>query len=89
MVIHIKDAYTDARVRLLAQRRGIGLTAAIKEAVDETLAKDEQKLPPAARVSDLRARLQPLFDRIDAMPRTGAVLDKRFYDELWGQEDDD
>jgi antitoxin VapB len=82
MVIHIKDAGTDALVRELAKRRGIGITAAIKEAVEEALRVDEPKTSLWDRTADLRAKL-------DTYPRTGEVADKRFYDSLWGQEDDE
>jgi antitoxin VapB len=89
MVVHIKDAYTDARVRLLSERRGISLTDAVKEAVDEALARDETGMSRAERLAALRQRLQPVYDRVRVMPRTGLAVDKQFYDELWGQENDD
>jgi len=89
MAVIVKDAYTDGRIRVLAKRRGISLTDAIKEAVDETISRDEQNMSKAERLATLRERLQPLFDRLDAMPRTGEPVDKRFYDELWGEEGDE
>jgi len=85
MVIHIKDAGTDALVRELAKRRGIGITAAIKEAVEEALQAEQATAAEAAK--ELRVRLQPLFDMMDAYPRTGAVADKQFFDDLWDEDD--
>lgn len=81
MALHIRDERTDALVRELASRRGIGLTEAIREAVENELSREKQKL-------SLRDRLQPLLDRIDAMPKTGFVADKAFYDSLNDEEDD-
>jgi antitoxin VapB len=89
VAFHVRDPKTDALVRELARKRGIGITEAIREAVEQALEADSSKTPREERIADLRARLQPLLDRIDAMPRSNVVLDKRFYDELWGQEDDD
>lgn len=84
MVIHVKDDETDALVRKLANARGIGITAAIKEAVAEALAADkeaqDQRLP-------LAVRLKPLLDRLDRLPRSGVKTDKAFFDELWGEKD--
>lgn len=80
MALHIRDERTDALVRELASKRGIGLTEAIREAVENELARERQSTP-------LKERLQPLFDRIDAMPKTGVSADKAFYDWLNGEED--
>lgn len=84
MAFHVRDPKTDALVRELARKRGIGITEAIREAVEEALTVDAA----AERKSSLMERLRPLFDRIDRMPRTGLVADKKFFDEMWGQEDD-
>ena len=84
MAFHVRDPKTDALVRELARKRGIGITEAIREAVEQALTADAT----AERKSSLMERLQPLFDRIDRMPRTGLVADKKFFDEMWGQEDD-
>ena len=82
MVIHVKDAEADALVRELAQTRGIGITAAIKEAVSEALAAEKK-----SRVDDrpLEERLKPLLDRLDRLPRSPVQTDKAFFDEQWGE----
>lgn len=89
MVVHIKNPYVDARVRLLAKKRGISLSDAVGEAVDEAIARHEQGMNRADRLAELKLRIAPILERVRGMPRTGAPLDKQFYDELWGQENDD
>lgn len=91
MAFHVRDPKTDALVREVARRRGIGITEAIREIAEEALTAEEEAASRsvADRAADLRERLRPLLEKMDAMPRTGVVLDKRFYDELWGQGDDE
>ena len=81
MAFHIRDPETDALVRRLAKRKGIGITEAVREAAEKELEREEQKLSLWERTADIRAR-------IAAYPDTGLNADKAFYDELWGQEDD-
>jgi len=94
MAFHVRDPETDALVREVARRRGIGITEAIREMAEEALMADDEAAARrdqsvSDRAADLRERLRPLLEKLDAMPRTGVVLDKRFYDELWGQEDEE
>jgi antitoxin VapB len=77
MAFHIKDPATDAAVRKLAAERGISLTAAVREAVE----------------NELQRRRRPLAERIDEItkeyrsyPLTGLKADKAFFDELSGDE---
>jgi antitoxin VapB len=88
MAIHVRDPETDALVRELARRRGIGITEAIREAVDEALKSERAGKTEDDRGVSLRERLKPLLDKVDALPRTGLAADKQFYDELWGQGED-
>lgn len=81
MILHVRDEKTDALVRALASKRGISLTEAVREAVEEALARDEQGLSLWERTADLR-------ERIESYPLTGNSADKRFFDSLSGQEDD-
>jgi antitoxin VapB len=81
MAFHIRDPKTDALVRQLATQRGIGLTDAVRAAVENELARERQKIP-------VMERLKPLFNEIDALPKTGLEADKAFYDWLSGEEDD-
>ncbi|MBX3580606.1 MAG: type II toxin-antitoxin system VapB family antitoxin [Rhizobiaceae bacterium] len=83
MVIHVKDEKTDALVRRLAESRGIGITSAIKEAVEEALTRDAQADTRAGRGSDDRVRA--MLQRWDRLPKTAVVPDKEFFDDLWGE----
>jgi len=82
MAIHIRDPKTDEIVRKLAKRKGVGLTVAIREAAERELEFEEKKLSLWERTADIRAR-------IASYPDTGLKADKAFYDDLWGQGDDD
>ena len=60
MAFHIKDPATDAAVRKLAAERGISLTAAVREAVENELKRRRRPLGRAdrrdhQRVSELSA----------------------------------
>ena len=77
MAFHIADPATDAAVRQLAAERGVSLTAAVREAVE----------------NELRRTRRPLKERIDEIaeddrsyPMTGLKADKAFFDELAGDE---
>ncbi len=80
MVLHVRDAETDALARELARRRGISVTEAVREAVEEALAQENRKLSLWERMADLRAR-------VSTFPLTGDVVDKRFYDSLSGEDE--
>lgn len=80
MSFHVRDPKTDALVRELARKRGVGLTEAIRDAVDAELRRDRQ--------ADFIAKVRELQARIAARGRTGLVADKAFFDDLSGQGDD-
>ncbi|MCJ2031830.1 type II toxin-antitoxin system VapB family antitoxin [Methylobacterium sp. J-043] len=75
MALHIRDAETDRLVRLLAERKGVPLTEAIKVAVRNELERDEAR-------PGLWERLRPLHERVTARPSTGLDADKAFSDGL-------
>jgi len=75
MPLSIRDELTDRLVRKLAKRKGLGLTEAVRLAVENELRREEEAVP-------LRERLRPLQHRIAARPATGLEADKAFYDEL-------
>ncbi len=83
MAFHVRDPKTDALVRKLARSRGIGLTEAIRESVEKSLAEDTALHGSGQSLMD---KLQPLFDKIDRLPRTGLKADKQFFDEMWGED---
>jgi antitoxin VapB len=76
MPLHIRDETTNRLVRELAQRRRVGLTEAVRLAVENELGRAEAAVPLRARIAALRADLA-------ALPKTG-VADKAFFDELSG-----
>jgi antitoxin VapB len=80
MPFHIRDPETDALVRELARRRGVGLTEAVREAVRRELEREEKKPSLWERTADIRARL-------NAHPDPAFKADKAFYDWLSGEED--
>jgi antitoxin VapB len=77
MAFHVRDKETDALVRRLANREGIGLTEAVKRAVRHELEREEKKVP-------LFQKLNPLLVVIVCPPKTGGKADKAFFDELSG-----
>ncbi|GJE79178.1 type II toxin-antitoxin system VapB family antitoxin [Methylorubrum thiocyanatum] len=75
MALHIRDAETDRLVRLLAERKGVPLTEAVKVAVLNELEREERR-------PGLWERLKPLHERVAARPSTGLEADKAFFDGL-------
>ncbi len=84
MAIHVQDEEADWLLREFARRRGLGLTAAIKVAVREASEHEGD------RVSTFLARIKPVIDRARERKPVGeagkAVDDKRFMDEMWGED---
>jgi antitoxin VapB len=80
MSFHVRDPKTDALVRELARKRGVGLTEAIRDAVDAELRRAESKTM-LEQIHDLQAE-------IAKRPRSGLKADKAFFDWLSGEEDD-
>ena len=74
MALHIRDEETERLVRNLAALQKLGLTEAVRLAVENEL----KRIP-------LRDRIRPIQDRIAAAGRTGLVADKAFFDELCGE----
>ena len=81
MAFHIRDPKTDAVVRKLAKRKGVGITEAVLEAAEHELEREEKRPSLWERTADLRAE-------VASWPDTGKKADKAFFDELWGQGDD-
>lgn len=78
MAFHVRDPKTDELVRRLASRKGVGITEAIREAVEHELAREEVTLSLWERTADLRAE-------IASWPETGLTADKAFFDEMWSR----
>jgi antitoxin VapB len=77
MAFHIRDPEADRAVRELAARKGVSLTDAVKQAVQNELLQMNQNVPFLERIRDLQ-------QRVAAYPKTGLKADKAFYDELSG-----
>jgi antitoxin VapB len=86
VTINLRNPRTDELIRKLAETRGIGLTEAVHEAVEEALKRDGLADPNPGET--LLERLRPLHEKMRKYKRTGEVADKKFFDELWGQGDD-
>lgn len=81
MALRSKDEEMDRLVRKLAQKRGVTITEAVRDAVTEALAAEDH-------VQSLWERTASVRGRLAAPPKTGLAADKQFYDDLSGQEDD-
>ena len=79
MAFHVRDPEADALVRTLAEKRGIGITEAIKVAVREQIERD-------ARAKPMLERIQTIQDEIALWPKTGLKADKAFFDDLAGDD---
>lgn len=71
MALHIRDPETDRLVRSLAELKKVGLTEAVRLAVESEL----KRIP-------LIDRIRPIQERIKARGSTGLKADKAFYDSL-------
>lgn len=76
MAFYVRDIETDALVRELARRRGIGLTEAVKLAVKNELERE---------ALSLRTRIAALQAEVLRRPATGLLADKAFFDDLSGE----
>jgi len=78
LAFHVRDETTDTLVRRLAEQRGVGLTEAVRLAVEAELERRNDEF----EVRDRRARA--ILGEIDALPRTGLKADKAFFDDMSG-----
>ncbi len=81
MAIHVQDDETDWLVRDFARRRGVGITAAIKLAIEEATSLEKQS------AESLALRIEPILAQIRARKSPGfGEDDKAFMDDMWGEE---
>jgi antitoxin VapB len=78
MCVVIRDAETEQMVRELARKLGVSESVAVKQAVDAQLRQDPEEL--RRRIKAIKA----IQDEIAALPRSGLVADKAFFDDLSG-----
>ncbi|WP_339913025.1 type II toxin-antitoxin system VapB family antitoxin [uncultured Brevundimonas sp.] len=74
MAFHVRDAETDALVRALARQRGVGLTEAVRLAVQAELEQGE------AGLQDKLRRMQGVSETVARWEPTGLTADKAFFD---------
>ncbi len=79
MAFCIKDEATNKAARKLAKLKGKTLTAAVREAVENELAK-------ARPVKSVGEKLDELAAAFARFPRTGKKADKAFYDKMWNED---
>jgi len=79
MAFHVRDPKTDALVRTLAQKRGVGITEAIRAAVSAELQREEAATP-------MIERIRALQEEVLSRPDTGLAADKAFFDWLSGDD---
>lgn len=92
MALNIKDPETEKAVRLLARRRGLTLTEAVRQAVRSELGKDElSEEEKARRIAEAHAWMEEFYKKYDIKPAersmTKEEMDKIVgYDEngMWG-----
>ncbi len=82
MAFHIRDPETDATVRKLARKTGLTMTAAVRLAADEKLARIEQ-IEEQVDKRPFRERIRDIQERVAARGKTGLKADKAFYDSLY------
>lgn len=78
MAFHVRDKTTDTLVRKLADQRGVGLTEAVRLAVEAELGRKSSEVEERLR------RMKAISDEVAKWPRTGLKADKAFFDEMSG-----
>lgn len=78
MPLNIRDAEVDRLAAQVAALKKTTKTQAVKDALKAELARAQAKLP-------LWERIKPLREKIAALPDSGLLIDKAFFDELSGE----
>lgn len=87
MALNIKDRETEEAVRLLARRRGLSLTEAVRYAVRSELDKDElSEEEKARRVAEGRRWLAEFYKRHDIKPAEKPMT-KQEMDDIIGYDE--
>ncbi len=85
MGLFIKNPEVERKVRDVARRRGVSITAAVGEAFDREIALDEAKArkPPRPTLAELRAATDE-FRRVSGLDKTShKPPTKADWDALW------
>ncbi len=87
MALNIKDRETEEAVRLLARRRGLSLTEAVRQAVRSELNKDElSEEEKARRIAEGRAKLAALHKEFNIKPAAKSMT-KEEMDAIIGYDE--
>ncbi len=83
MALHIQDKETDRVVREFARRRGVGITDAVRVAVEEATRHERKD------VEALKRKIEPILEQIRAQRKRkfSPEEDKAFMDEMWGEDE--
>ena len=81
MAFHIRNPETDRLARKVAALRGVGLTQAVHEALEQQLAREHGKSSPVDIALEFVKRFQAERD-----PKRSLPADKAFYDSLSGDD---
>lgn len=87
MALNIKDRETEEAVRMLARRRGLSLTEAVRQAVSSELRKDE--LSPEEkerRIAESRRWLAEFYQRHGIKP-ADKPMTKQEMDDIIGYDE--
>jgi len=87
MALNIKDRETEEAVRLLARRRGLSLTEAVRQAVRSELGKDElSEEEKARRVAESWARMEEFYKKYGITPAERSMT-KQEMDDIIGYDE--
>jgi len=89
MALNIKSAETERLAREVAALTGETITEAVRKALEMRLeqAREEREKEIARKMADMKAVLDRI--RADIGGRKLEPIPKEFYDELWGELDED
>lgn len=87
MALNIKDPETEKAVRLLARRRGLSLTEAVRQAVRSELGKDElSEEEKARRVAAAHRRMAEFYEKYNIRPAERSMT-KEEMDDIIGYDE--
>jgi antitoxin VapB len=84
VAIHVQDKEADRMLREFARRRGVGITEAVKLAINEAEAGENERLRA------LKQKIEPILQQVRAARKDRKFSeeeDKAFMDEMWGESD--
>ena len=87
MALNIKDPETEEAVRLLARRRGLSLTEAVRQAVRSELDKDDlSDAEKTRRIAEAWARMEEFYKKYGIKPAQRSMT-KQEMDDIIGYDE--